>query len=78
MAPSKLSAHALLSPMRGSDTSNNNKPFQSFGKLPHLSFPLLSQEETAIVQPLSPLSVGSDLDPLELTPHLQQPAVYPN
>ena len=77
MAPSKLSAHALLSPMRGSDSSNN-KPFQSFGKLPQLSFPLLSQEETAIVQPLSPLSVGSDLDPLELTPHLQQTAVFQN
>jgi hypothetical protein len=64
VAPPKLSMHALLSPCKR-DGEKTMPSFSSFGEnsklpmLPALSFPLLSQEETAEVQPLSPLSGSS-------------------
>jgi len=59
-APPKLSMYALLSPCKqGEKTMPSFNSFSEMTKLPMLpalSFPLLSQEETAEVQPLSPLS----------------------
>ena len=59
VVPPKLSLNALLSPSKSGGEKSN--PFAASGDiklpmLPALSFPLLSQEETAEVQPLSPLS----------------------
>ena len=59
VVPPKLSLNALLSPCKSGKEQSN--PFAASGDiklpmLPALSFPLLSQEETAEVQPLSPLS----------------------
>ena len=68
VVPPKLSLNGLLSPCKQME----KYPYQVSGgdvklpMLPALSFPLLSQEETAEVQPLSPLS-GSDSSAHELT-----------
>lgn len=67
VAPPKLSFAAFLSPIKSEFSTS--KPTTSIhdAKIPeklsapklNLSFPLLSQEETANVQPLSPLSGSS-------------------
>ena len=64
VAPPKLSIQALLSPCKQPEKPNHGfrnalGDDNKLPMLPALSFPLLSQEETAEVQPLSPLSGSS-------------------
>merc|ERR1712060_661856 len=59
VVPPKLSLNGLLSPCMGIEKQPNHVPDFKLPMLPALSFPLLSQEETAEVQPLSPLSGSS-------------------
>ena len=68
VAPPKLSFAAFLSPMKSDSTLNRQQTMPVCeAKVPakldlpslSLTFPLLSHEETALVQPLSPLSGSS-------------------
>lgn len=56
VAPAKLSLQAMLSPTKPSCYNGFLGAGAKLPLLPALSFPLLSQEETAEVQPLSPMS----------------------
>lgn len=83
VAPPKLSFAAFLSPMKSDSTLNRQQTMPVCeAKVPakldlpslSLTFPLLSHEETALVQPLSPLSGSS----ISTTPYQPQSAVFSN